>query len=191
MNNEKVKIKHILLFVFLIFAFAAKSQKFETQLSSNQIQVGQRLKVSYVLNSKGTNFRGPKFYGFQVLSGPNQSTSMQIVNGNMSSSITYSYILQAVKEGTHTIKCAKIEAEGKALTSNDVNVRVIKAQNSTQPQANTQQNNNQNQQQQQQAQPTNDKITDNLIIKVYANKTKGNYQGMKSEARKKMWGYCF
>jgi len=25
----------------------------------------------------------------------------------------------------------------------------------------------------------------------YANKTKGNYQGMKSEARKKMWGYCF
>jgi hypothetical protein len=169
-----VKIKHILLFVFLIFAFAAKSQKFETQLSSNQIQVGQRLKVSYVLNSKGTNFRGPKFYGFQVLSGPNQSTSMQIVNGNMSSSITYSYILQAVKEGTHTIKGARIDAEGKALTSNDVNVRVIKAQNSSQHQANTQQNNNQNQPQgqNQQTQPTNDKITDNLFIKVYANKTK-------------------
>ena len=167
-----VKIKHILLFVFLVFGFVAKSQKFETQLSSNQVQVGQRLKVSYVLNTKGDNFRGPKFFGFQVLSGPNQSTSMQIVNGNMSSSITYSYILQAVKEGTYTIKGARIEAKGKALTSNDVNVRVIKAQNSTQPQANTQQNNNQNQQLQQQAQPTNDKITDNLFIKVYANKTK-------------------
>lgn len=172
-----VKIKHILLFVFLVFGFVAKSQKFETQLSSNQVQVGQRLKVSYVLNTKGDNFRGPKFFGFQVLSGPNQSTSMQIVNGNMSSSITYSYILQAVKEGTHTIKGARVEAGGKALTSNDVNVRVIKAKTSAQPkpQVNAQQNNTNNRQQQ--TQTTNDKITDNLFIKVYANKTKAYVGG--------------
>lgn len=173
-----VKTKYILFIIFLILGQLSFGQKFETQLSSNKIQVGQRLKVSYVLDDKGSNFRGPKFNGFNILSGPNQSTSMQIVNGNMSSSITYSYILQGAQMGTYTIKGAKIEVNGKVFTSNDVQVTVVK--NKSQPQASNQPQNQPQQQQQRQQQQSNKQqnqissteLNENLFIKVFSNKTK-------------------
>lgn len=157
-----VKFKFILSVLLIACFGVALGQQFETQLSANQIELGQRLKVSYVLNEKGTNFRGPKFNGFQILSGPNQSTSMQIINGNVSSSITFSYILQAVQVGTFKINGAQIESNGKTLTSNTLNVTVTK---SRQNQPNTQQPSRQNNQ------PTdNQSIENNLFIQVTTDK---------------------
>ena len=63
-----------------------------------------------------------------LLMGPSTSTqsSFSMVNGHtsQSSTVTYTYILCALKNGTFTIPAASITAEGKQITSNAVKIQV-------------------------------------------------------------------
>ena len=64
--------------------------------------------VTFTVNTmKVKDFRAPSITDFEVLMGPSRSqqTSTQIINGNVSSSssLTYTYVLSAQKEGTFTI----------------------------------------------------------------------------------------
>jgi hypothetical protein len=89
---------------------------------------GERFQLNYKINAEGANFRGPNITDFQMLSGPNTSTSssVQIINGQVSrkSEYIFSYILQAVTEGTFTIPPATIVVDGKSYTSNSLQIKV-------------------------------------------------------------------
>jgi len=65
-----------------------------------------------------------------VLSGPStsSSSSISIINGNVSKSVstTYTYILKAEKEGDYTIGEATVEVEGKVYKSNSLTIKVVK-----------------------------------------------------------------
>ena len=56
-----------------------------------------------------------------------QQSSTQIINGKVSSSssITYTYILMAGKEGTYTIPAASIEVDGEKVFSNALTIKVL------------------------------------------------------------------
>jgi hypothetical protein len=56
--------------------------------------------------AKARTLKLPNLNDFNVLSGPNTSQSVQWINGNVSQTSTYSYILQPKKEGTRS-KSAK------------------------------------------------------------------------------------
>jgi len=90
------------------------------------VAVGDQLQVTFTINGNGTNFHAPSFNDFNLLMGPNQSTSMQIINGSVSQSISYTYVLQATKEGTFKFGSATIDAGGKKISSNQVTVTVVK-----------------------------------------------------------------
>ncbi len=115
------------LFIFFIISSPAVAQKFTASVSKNPVAANEQFKLSYELSANGSSFRPPALNDFVVLSGPNQSTSMQYINGNMSQSITFSYILQPKKEGTFKIEPATIESGGKIILSNMVSVNVTKA----------------------------------------------------------------
>ena len=83
--------------LFLLFTFQSTAQKFTAQTSKNQLAVGELFQISFTLNASGSNFKAPNLNDFDVYSGPNQSTSMQIINGNMSQSISLSYMLSPKK----------------------------------------------------------------------------------------------
>ncbi len=123
-----MKQTKIIVFVFFLFTFSSIAKtKFYTQVSANQVSVGDRIQVSFVLeNANGNNFKPPTFKGFSVLSGPNQSTSTQWINGKMSSSITYYYILSADMPGKFTINSAYITVDGKRLKTQPVTITVTK-----------------------------------------------------------------
>jgi hypothetical protein len=95
--------------------------------------VGETFNLSYVLNGQGTGFRGPNIQGFELLSGPNTSTTSSIrsINGRTSMSITYtySYILQATREGTFEIPAASATVDHKTYTSNTLTIKVVKNAN--------------------------------------------------------------
>ncbi|MGA9407607.1 MAG: BatD family protein, partial [Bacteroidota bacterium] len=74
----------------------------------------------------GKNLQLPDLSKFMILSGPNQSSSVQIVNASVSSSVTYSYILQPREAGKFTIGPATIEAGGKQYTSQSIEITVVK-----------------------------------------------------------------
>lgn len=97
---------------------------------------GDQFRLCFTINTqKVSNFRAPSINGFDVLMGPSRSqqSSTQIINGNVSSSssITFTYILQAGKTGTFTIPGASIVANDKSITSNNVRIRVLPADHSS------------------------------------------------------------
>ena len=104
--------------------------QFSATTSQSTVAVGDQFQITYAFQGNGTNFRAPAIPDFNTLMGPSQSTSMQIMNGSVSQSISFTYVLQAVKEGTFTISPATIESSGKngkeKFMSNSLNIIVVK-----------------------------------------------------------------
>ena len=91
---------------------------------------GEQFRLTFTVNTtKVSDFRAPSITDFEVLMGPSRSqhTSTQIINGNVStfSSITYTYVLSAQKEGNFTVPGAKIKVDGLEYKSNPVTIKVL------------------------------------------------------------------
>lgn len=117
-----------------------------TGSAKNIVSTGEQFRLIYTVNAKGSNFKAPSMENFTVLMGPStsSSSSMQIINGQVSQSFSYSYtyILQANTEGKHTLKPAEIIVNGQTYKSNEIEIEVVKGSSAGQQQqnqANTQQ----------------------------------------------------
>lgn len=94
------------------------------------VVVNRHFRVSYTVNRGNVREpRVPSFEGFEVLSGPNRSTSMSMhtINGQTVSShtVTFNYTLLPQKEGTFKLPEATIEVDGKQYKSNSVDIKVL------------------------------------------------------------------
>ncbi len=95
-----------------------------------QVAVGEQFQIRYVVNTTDiTGFRmGNVPDAFDVLMGPSTSTqrSYSIVNGktSQSSSVTYTYVLMANKNGTFVIPSARGVVDGKTITSAALRITV-------------------------------------------------------------------
>lgn len=105
------------------------SGEFVTNAPST-VAVGEQFRLNYTIGfANADNFKAPSLPNFNVLMGPSrsQATSTEVTNGSKVStktSITYTFILQAEKEGSFTIPGATVESEGKTYTSNAVTIKV-------------------------------------------------------------------
>ena len=122
-------IKHTILTLLVLilgnYSFA-QEVSFTAVSSHNAVKTGDRFQIQFTANTEIGNFKGPNLSKFRVLSGPNQSTNMSWVNGKTTSSISYSYIIMAVKEGEFTIGPAVASANGKAIKTNSLKIKVSK-----------------------------------------------------------------
>ena len=112
----------LLLFTCAVFA----QDKFKATASKTQVATGEPFEITFSIDNNGSNFTPPDFKNFQVVSGPNVSTSMTVVNGSMSSSTSYSYDLIAVSGGTYAINGASITVGGHRFTSNTLIINAVK-----------------------------------------------------------------
>jgi oxygen tolerance protein BatD len=78
----------------------------------------------------------PELKDFTIVGGPNQQSSMEIVNGVTTQSVGVSYFIQPKAVGTFTIPAAAAKVDGKILHSNSVTITVT-----AKPTGNTPQNN--------------------------------------------------
>lgn len=144
------------------FVTFAQDAQFTASVSKNPVGVSEQFELVYTINTNASNFTAPSFKDFNVLAGPMQSTSMQIINGAMSQSVTLTYYLQAKAEGTFRIDPATINANGKRIQSNAINLTVAKSA------AKQQQGN------QQQGEAANDDaslLSKNIFLKASVSKT--------------------
>ncbi len=115
---------------FLSGAAAGQNTDFQASLDRAQVGSGEQFTLVFTLTNAGTgggkNLQLPDLSKFHIMSGPNESSAMQIVNGAVSSSVTYSYILQPKETGKFTIGPATIEAGGKIFRSAPLAIEVIK-----------------------------------------------------------------
>ncbi|WNJ19903.1 BatD family protein [Pontibacter sp. G13] len=106
----------------------AFGQNFTAYLGTKNPQVERPFEVTFQLNANARGkFTPPKFEGFQVLSGPNTSRSTQIVNGQVSQSLSYGYVIMARKAGTYTIGSATIETSDGPIKTEPLQVQVTAA----------------------------------------------------------------
>ncbi len=121
------------LFLLLSFPFALTAQAtFTATTDAKQIPIGEVFEIQFSLkNAQGQGFRPPSFGEFNVVSGPNRMNSMTMVNGVASSSETYSYVLQAKKEGVFTLGVATITAKGQMLRTDPLSISVTKGKKQT------------------------------------------------------------
>ena len=123
-------------YIFLILMISASLQMFakeEVTLRASAPEVvvnGDQFRLTYTVNSQDVkDFLAPQAKGFDVLMGPSRSqqSNTQIINGKVSSSrsITYTYILMAVSEGTFNIPSASIEVDGEKIFSNPLTIKVL------------------------------------------------------------------
>ncbi len=177
-KSVRIALATIVMVLTLGLSFLqADSDQFTASANRNVVGVNQNFKVSFKLKgAKGNNFQPPDFKYFRVVGGPNQSTSMRIVNGNVSRSLTYSYYLQPKREGKFSIGSASIQIDGKTLRTNSINITVKKGGRG---QA---RNNRQNGKKQ----TIEEKIEDNLFLKLYVNDTEV-YQGEQITATYKLY----
>lgn len=164
-----------ILFSGLLFSPAAAQEgSFTASVDKRKVSLNGTIQITFTLqDADGKNFRPPSFADFSVLSGPNQSTSMQFINGSMSRSVSFSYYLKPNREGTLTIEPATIVVNGKTISSNSVTIEVVKGEPNQQAG-------------QQRGQDIYSQISDNVFVKLSVSKREV-YQGEQITATYKLY----
>ncbi len=92
---------------------------------------GERFRVTWTLNARPDDFSAPSFESFRMISGPStsSSTSTQIINNQMTTTISYSFtfVLEATEQGTFVIPPATAVIDGQKYTSDTGRVEVSDA----------------------------------------------------------------
>jgi hypothetical protein len=135
-----MKIRNLILTFLLLGTnlLFAQDVKFTASVSKTTVGTGEQFEINFSLDGNGNGFNPPDFGNFQILSGPNVSTSMESINGNTTVSNSYGYILMPVKEGDYTIGPATVMVNGHKLSTNPIKIKVIKGR--AVPQGNQAQN---------------------------------------------------
>jgi len=159
--NYKYSLIVLVLFGFWSSIFA---QKFEVSVDKTTVQQNERFQIYFTFDGgdRATlqSFKAPNFKNFSVLSGPNQSSSLSIINGNVSSTISYSYILVAPNTGQFTIDAAAVNFKGTEYKTNPLKITVTKG--STSGSSNSKQNSNQA--------VSNEELKESVFIRAIADK---------------------
>ncbi len=125
-----LKFKSLFFYSVILFLSnqtIAQAPNFTARADGKQVFENGMINVEYkLLNAEGANFMAPDFKPFKAAGGPSTQTSMTIINGKMSKSMTYSYRLLAPKAGKYNIGPASIFVAGKTLKSNSIQIEVLK-----------------------------------------------------------------
>ena len=119
--------KLFFLLVMLLFSLATQAQetKFSVKVSKTTVKTNTKFNVEFVLeNAGGGQFQAPKFEDFTVVGGPNQSSQMSIMNGEMSQSMTYTYTLMPKKTGEFVLPAASMKLKNETLKTEKVKIKV-------------------------------------------------------------------
>lgn len=119
-------------FLLLSILFASLNstaqQAFIAKADVQSVPAGSTFGLTFTLkNLDGKEFTPPDLAPFKILNGPMRSYQQTIVNGKSSKSSSFTFTLQATKEGSFEIPAAIISIGGKSIKSNRVRIKVTKA----------------------------------------------------------------
>lgn len=132
-NNNRGEVNWIaralMLLLTIHYSLFTVSQTL-TASAPSHVSVGEQFRLTYTVNTQNvSDFRAGNIpEELEVLIGPNRSTqsSYQMINGHTSSSssVTYTYIVVATKNGSYTIPVAHATVDGKSIASNTLSIKV-------------------------------------------------------------------
>ena len=125
-----LRTKYILTICLLLCTLVVVGQSLVANAPS-RVQNGENFRLTFVVNTQDAdNFQiGELPDAFEIITGPytSRQSSFQMVNGHTSSSssITFTFILCATKNGTFTIPAAHVNVEGKKVSSSPLKITVV------------------------------------------------------------------
>ena len=148
--NFSINMKRIIIFFGILFlTLNAYAQNINfTATAPSAVANQSQFRVVFTINGDAKDFRIGEIDGFNVLMGPSTSRSqnVQIIGGRTESSVstTYTYVLQAQKEGTFTIPAATVTVDNQRYVSNTLTVKVLPADANVQQQQGSAESSSQN-----------------------------------------------
>lgn len=117
----------LMLLTFQVSAESIKTEpQFSIEVSNTEVLLGNYIEVKFTLkNAKGQRFEAPNFKDFDIVGGPNQSSSFSMMNGETTQSISYTYYLQPKTTGNFYLEPAFIEADGMTMETQPIEIMVL------------------------------------------------------------------
>ena len=118
--------------IFFIITLTAVAQDVVvTTDAPGVVRVGEQFRITWTVNSRGGDLEPPEFTDFYLLMGPSTSFSQssRMVNGRITTTIqnSFTYYLQATKEGKFTLPAARYTDRNKEYFSREVTIEVLAA----------------------------------------------------------------
>jgi hypothetical protein len=93
-----MKINTLIVLLMVILggnSLKGQNEMLEVQVSRDSVYIGNQVKVSFIASNVSGQFTAPEFKDFELVSGPNTSSSYSFVNGEVNRKTTYTYLLHA------------------------------------------------------------------------------------------------
>lgn len=181
-----MRIAAIVLCMTMPVAAITQNVSFTASVSKSKIALNERFTLSLTLNNAANNgnFNPPDMRDFIVLGGPNQSMSFSNINGNVSQSITYNYVLQARNPGTFTIGAASVKVGKQVYSTEPITIEV--SDNPVTQNTNPNNSGNQGQNNSDASEDVNDYISQNAFVRTEVSKSEV-YKGESISVTQKLY----
>lgn len=104
----------------------AQDPRLIVSVSSDTVLLGNYFELKFTIeNSPANGFEAPSLHEFNVIGGPNTSSSMSNIYGEASQSASYTYYLEPVEIGVYTIRPAYLTTGEVALETPPIDIIVI------------------------------------------------------------------
>lgn len=108
----------------LFFGVYLQAQSLTSVVSSDSILLGNYFIYEIKLENIDEEIDFPSLEEFQIISGPNTSSSFSIINGAQTSSLTYSWYLKPVDLGLYYIEPLAVEVDGQFYETAPLEINV-------------------------------------------------------------------
>jgi len=106
-----LKIAFSICLLVLNGAEAANAQSFDVLVSSDTILAGNVVNLTFAVDNLEGEFVAPDLSAYKVVSGPNVSNQVSVINGVVTRKGNYSYSLVITEEGEVVIPAAELQTE--------------------------------------------------------------------------------
>ncbi|HMG14538.1 MAG TPA: BatD family protein [Saprospiraceae bacterium] len=121
-----MKISLLVLFTVICTSIFAQDKSISVEISPDSVLMDNEIEVNFTVeNAQVKKFDAPAFKDFELVGGPFSSSMMQIINGEMTSKQTYTYLIKPKSPGSFFIEPAFVDTkEGGTLETQPIEVKV-------------------------------------------------------------------
>lgn len=116
--------KGIYVMSLLLVPLFMIGQSFEVSVSSDSILFGNYIELKFTAENIDGKFEAPLLDDFKIISGPNQSSSVQIINSSTTSMRTWSYYIEPRIEGEIIIPPAYLITDEKTHETDIIAINI-------------------------------------------------------------------
>lgn len=120
-------MKSIATSILMILYLTSYGQNIEfyTNVSKDTISTEEVISVKFVIKNGNGDFQAPKILDFDLIAGPNVSSSFSFVNGESSQEMSYEYLFKPRSTGVFAIPPAVLVTDEANLETQVVEITIV------------------------------------------------------------------